>query len=368
VPGPFETRVAYLRTRLTAVQSALTHVCTADPGVGQAIAPTVKAGIARAQRDAGSLAGQPSPRSWSELAKLDATVEQLASLVLTYLGGAAARRDGVDGGLCTAADRLVSSVIRLGGPGWAGATLPGDSELVDGNDGVIRVRFPDDGVWSLPLVLHELGHVVGPALTRRKRLDVDRTTEVRPLRRHLDRLDRTQPRLWHHAQELFADVYATYVGGPAFMAASVVQRFDPSSAGRDTKTHPSPNRRVALMIDVLGEMARLGTEGTTYVSRDLRVLWCDLAGLGDAKLVVTESDRRFGRFSLLLLDEVVPQARFTDLKPAETLALGLQKDLAPAGDVAPVDVLNAAWIVRLNDPARDPVALSDQALAALGKI
>jgi hypothetical protein len=350
------------------VQSALAHVCSADAAVGQAIAPTVKAGVARAQRDAANLTGPPSPKSWSELAKLDAAVERLAGLVLTYLGGAAARRDGVDGGLCTVADRLVTAVVRLGGPGWAGATLPGDSEQVDGNDGVIRVRFPDDGVWSLPLVLHELGHVVGPALTRRKRLDVDRTTEVRPLRRHLDRLDRTQPRLWHHNQELFADVYATYVGGPAFLAASVVQRFDPASCGRDTKLHPSPNRRVAGMVHVLDEMARLGTEGTRYLTRDLRILWCDLAGVGEDALVATEGDRRFARFSLLLLEEVVPQARFTDLKPAETLALGLQKALAPLVAASPIDVLNAAWIVRLNDPAGDPVALSDQALAALGKI
>jgi hypothetical protein len=247
---------------------------------------------------------------------------------------------------------------------YAGASVPAEAEYVAGAAEVIRVRVPDDGVWSLPLVLHEYGHVRGTRLGRMKQLDRHRTDEVFPLARHLRDLDVEQPRRWYHRQELFADAFATYIGGPALLAACVCLRFDPGAADDESLTHPSANRRVGFMVDILRRLVQAGAPALVYRIDALAGQWSDIAGRPVEQVVVAPDDARFGSFCWLLLNETLPECRQSGLTRADALALWLRKanGECPVTEYSVIDVLNAAWIARLDEPSVDLDYVSTTAL------
>ncbi len=101
------------------------------------------------------------------------------------------------------------------------ATVPAGTDEVSERDHVIRLRWPGDGIWTLALALHELGHFVGRRIEATEQLDADRWTVLRPWRTFCAAQATRFHRDWYHLHELIADAYAAYVGGPAYLACCV---------------------------------------------------------------------------------------------------------------------------------------------------
>lgn len=350
---PHQSRHEILHRRLDQLQLSAAAICAVDAGVGSRVRPELEKRLSDANDLLNRLNGTAStPESWRDLASVDASLRKTSGLVLTWLAAAEARRSGLDGGSCTVAERIIDGVKRRGGPAWDGAAVPAEAESVDHQDLLIRVQFPDDGVWSLPMILHELGHVMGSGIWQERHLDVVRTERVYPLQRALASAGAEEPREWYHRRELFADVYATYVGGPSFLASCVALRFAPSVAKADTATHPSPMRRVAVMLEVLGRMetARESEEARLVsVAADLRQLWVNQIDQSPDDLGVAEIDRGFVEECWSLLHEELPQIRYRTLRVALRVAYDLAHGTAESADIREgTDVLNGAWLARLS--------------------
>jgi hypothetical protein len=227
------------------------------------------------------IAAEPAA-AWDQLAALQAAGQPLQEETLSFLGSVLIRRDGRDReppalagnsagpSLCELADRLLAEYEERTGLAWNSRTILGPGALVDLDTEIIRIRFPDWSLWSLPVVAHEFGHVVA---------------RVTPVFRHFQQHyphtlaagDVSTRRLAAQLEELFADVFATYSCGPAFAAAMIVLHFDPIAAHAARGDHPTHQQRVDVICHTLEAMEAAGggpaAASFAGVARRLRELW-----------------------------------------------------------------------------------------------
>ncbi len=92
--------------------------------------------------------------------------EDLVAETLAFLGGAAARKFKLDRGVTSLAnawlDQLSEAALAK-----VGVVIPASTEFTGMLTHVVRLRLPSDGVWSLPVAVHEYGHFVASVLTVR---------------------------------------------------------------------------------------------------------------------------------------------------------------------------------------------------------
>lgn len=122
-------------------------------------------------------------------------------------------------------------------PEWLHFTVPERQEALNNAIArIIRLRFPEWTIWSLPLAAHELGHVV--------------------IEGNKDMVDfaaqEAKSRSWdeEHVYEILADAFATYMIGPAYVCAAISLRLDPLAI---SKGHVIDAERATAMFDVLRE-------------------------------------------------------------------------------------------------------------------
>ena len=178
--------------------------------------------------------------------------QRLAGETLAAVGGVSIRAAGLDGDTCDIADALITSISAQMTSGYDLVTVPSGSEFIDLMSDVIRVRYPGAGVWDLPLSLHEFGHFLVTHLPRSPEPSVSTIVEQ-------ERAER--PYRGFFAEELWADTFATYAGGPAY-ALSALERFDVVRPDDDEKpSHPSPMKRARDPPDPAPLAGRLGAQG-----------------------------------------------------------------------------------------------------------
>jgi hypothetical protein len=137
---------------------------------------------------------------------------------------------------------------------------------------VIRVRFPETSVWNLPVVAHEFGHFVAPELETREQV----RGAIHPVREALDREGKGSLIQRAHMEELFADLFATYVLGPAYACTCILLRWNAGTAYKDREKHPSIAKRVDWILKVLERMNEneSGGEPTFWrIAKELRKSW-----------------------------------------------------------------------------------------------
>jgi hypothetical protein len=298
---------------------------------------------------------------WTTLPEISTRATQVFEESLAFLEGALARAKGLDQNLCPIADALLDELSRRTGVAWERFTILAAGELFRELAGIIRLRFPDATVWSLPVVAHEFGHYAGRAITERKG-----TRTVHPFE---ELLAREEQRGWRprHVHELFADVFAAYTLGPAYAFTCLVGRFDPSDAYRERPdgSHPPSARRAHAVLSTLRgieqEQDETGAFGP-YVD-ELENAWSQLlaaagqpASLADAGGIdVADFDRLVGELYGLLKARLNRDARYGSERFIAAQQLGatirdrLGDGAQPArarDDVELADVLNAGWIVR----------------------
>jgi hypothetical protein len=302
----------------------------------------------------GLTAGGPLEQGWRDLHEIRAESAPMFAECLALVEGGLVRGIGLDRGLCRVADTLLEELARLSERPWTRFTVLDEGEYFHDLAEVIRLRFPDVSVWSLPVAAHEFGHYVGG------------TFEDSPdvaLSGWFLRSRAAGEQAHAHLHEQFADCFATYALGPAYACMCVLQRFDPRSADVGGELHPDAMSRVALCLDAL---KRMNGDAGMMVSPFSRII----RGLGDAwdEMVLTSTGRHpdlsdaartrleaVGEQHWDLLEHAVPQVRYRGwlraYQVAETL-IDQHRNGAPLNaDTDDIrDALNAAWATRIGGP------------------
>jgi hypothetical protein len=345
-----ETRVARLKATDTALYDRFHRVIEPD--------------LAERRDELQALAaehGAPSPTTWAKYAETKARCDELLSEAHDFIQGALVRQATLDDGLCAVADRLLDGLSERCHIPWDRLSVPADSEFVSDLAQIVRIRAGDVSVWHLPVAAHEFGHFIGPRI------------EVKGAHPFAELLAarRVGSMAWSHAHELFADAFAVYAIGPSFLAACVISRFHPGQATEVSETHPSHARRVALMSQVLGAIDRdIPDHPYTMLLAYLDATWrANLAAAGQPTELdpfdmdpVTEAAETY----LAILRDGVPDARYAgmnDARKAEKAVMGKQANPPPAVSIA--DVLNGAWLSRIDQPIVDVPSLEQRGKVAL---
>jgi hypothetical protein len=179
-----------------------------------------------------------------------------------------------------------------------------------------------------------------------------------------------------HIDELFADAFATFVGGPAFACMCAFQRFSPTDneAVEDTETHPSHMARMHLILGVLRTRSdEIADPEWDHVANVVEQTWvANLEAVGKPTSVPAlwepklDADilRRFQDQVLALISHARYQswgnavALAADLNPAREIAVA---GVGPGTSIR--DILNAGWVARVWWP--DDVAEIRRSVARL---
>jgi hypothetical protein len=311
--------------------------------------------------------------SWPENAAVARSIRSLAERFLELSAGMSARVQGLDDGLCRLADALLREVSAAGGPPWVMTTVPADADFFSERDHVIRVRWPGDGIWTLPLALHELGHYVGRRIEVNASLDGERWSILRPFEMRLSETGEEVPADWHHLHEFFADAYATYVGGPAYLACCVTIGLDPTQDASEDRSHPAPSRRVALILEILARMNACPDNSANlhYDIEPWRRNWVEAVNgaAGTADLALAETEQELADFLWSILFDRLRNARYRTLNAAKALAgqLLTPTERLDACSAKSTDVLNAVWCARHQAHA-DLVSIEERGRVLMEKV
>ncbi len=292
--------------------------------------------------------------TWAELHALSYEVDDLLEECSLLLAGAAERSLGVDGGHCRLADALVDELV-AGTPieHWGSFTVLGRSEQYAHASRAIQVRFPASSIWDLPIVAHELGHFVGPALIETVGLRTEH-----PLDELFADLGDGTEESWSWLQELFADAFAAYVLGPAYGFSAAVVVLDPLLAAVATDTHPPAHQRMQLIASALSAAdSREGAHWAERVVRDWHHLVIEAGGPDGLELL---DESPFAERLIQLIQLAMPVSGWTGWESARAVASVLEGATTAAAIPVPTvaDILNGAWIARVRS---DSTAAIDQA-------
>jgi hypothetical protein len=307
-----------------------------------------------------STISEPAEADWHLLAEIQAKCDELVRESFNFIQGALARDQGIDDGICAIADRLLDGLSARSKIGWNRLTVPADSEFVTDLAQIVRLRAADVSVWNLPVAVHEFGHFIGTRIV----LDGHH-----PFASELAKYASGSVE-WSHLHEYFADIFATYVTGPALAATCVLSRFDPSDATEPSETHPSHVDRVYLMLRTLEELDRdANTPAYGALRALIRKTWGEILNAAGRPTTLDPGDqtRLDAIFTALypIVTAGVPQLRYDGMLVAHQVKRAINEGKpAPAG-ASVIDVVNGAWLARIERPASDAATLRARGLIAL---
>ncbi|BCY08487.1 hypothetical protein [Actinoplanes sp. L3-i22] len=357
-------RIERERYRLRRARQAMDGLLAQLPDLGRAVHPQIMTTIGQADGELDALAGRArrygvnTARLEEAAARTEATT-RVVDEAFALATGTLARSWGLDDGACTEADRLIAELAGRLDNGLARPTVPGDVEFLHRAAYVIRRRVPDHGVWDLPVMAHEFGHV----LTMQFDLYDPVTNTARPL--GAEALGTWPGYSAQQAEELFCDIFATYATGPAYPCTMILHRLDPVSdaTGGPAGTHPPDAVRAAVVLETLHQLTvrepaegryRMAHEQLTSAWNALREHVSASAKLSTAqestvRLQVTGTLGLLGRRAQPLRYEW-RNAVLRQLDQA--LAAGGKPDTETGYQIR--DVLTVAWLSRLDATGARP--------------
>ena len=363
----FDRRLNHERSRLRALNSYVDAVEAHDGGLAVRLRPVVEHRVSLCQ-DLLDACEHDTDTRWADLDEARRQIDDVTERTQPLLAGALARALGLDAGQCAQADALLDELAGLGPgpPVWRALTVPATNEQFDLADGCIRVGWGSTDLASAAVAVHELGHAAMSQVSRLTLINGRRTIE-NPARARSETIAEGFDVRASHLAEHWADAYAVYLAGPAPLAAMVEMIFPPADANQATPSHPSPARRLAVMLAVLADVD--GSEQGVAARRWIVARWEALvadAG-GKCETVDAESVAPIVTDCLSDLHTCLPGAVYKGLPRAYSLAARL---LEGAASITPgdrlVEVVNAAWIARLDPQCSvkaDEVARATAAMA-----
>jgi hypothetical protein len=278
-----------------------------------------------------------------------------------FLLGLATRDSLLDEGVCQLADDL----IKQWNPGVS-LTIPAKYVALESTLArIVRLSFQDWSIWALPLAAREVGYVVNARENASDRLA------------GFIREKMVDGQIEAHLRDYLADVFGTYVMGPAYCYAAIYMRFDPLLAYEPLDDHPPDAMRAEVIFDALDWMSRAKLENDPYQSilEELRSQWQVV--LAQAIVPARRALPMAGSFTTLVeeLAQIVyseRQAMFS--ATAWGRAKQMRNDFLEGRNSAqPQDdlrsVLNAAWLARVQKPSQSKLieSLARQAFDSVMK-
>lgn len=186
-------------------------------------------------------------------------MQALQRETLDFLGGVLMRRQNIDGGICALAEALLRDYSGMTGINWVSRVVLGTNPLFSLTSDIVHHRFPDWEIWNLPLLAHEFGHITfaaTPSLKSELAEELDRASQGYPEGAQLTNEDMKEyvSKRMSHLEEFFADAFAVYCQGPAFVYNVLLLHLNPVEAYLARGYHPSHAERVELILQVLREM------------------------------------------------------------------------------------------------------------------
>ena len=258
-------------------------------------------------------------------------------------------------GACEIADVLLCSVAQRCGIQWPHFTSIGAADFFTSVSHIVRLAYPPSPIWNLAIAVHELGHYCGP--------NWPGPEEKNPYEKFRVRVEVAN----EHREELFADMFAVYTVGPAFVLACLA-RFNPVNRTLERKgltksPHPPDTQRAAWILAGLDAVAGSSVGDSGAILRKVT----NLAGERWNALCRACREPRPGNL-VALQDEAErlvsalrtsrPDAMYGDVRGALALRAAYPGLAAGAARPHPIDVLNAAWFLRLDPEYADAAALN----------
>jgi hypothetical protein len=280
---------------------------------------------------------------WADLRNYGEEADAVLDECRSFVEGALVRGQGLDHGVCAMADALLEELGENTGIGWKTPTILGRADSYASMAGIIRLEFPELTVWHLPILGHEYGHFVAEQFKRRLLASPDATWEF-PILDYISGQS-TDGQTTNLLQELFADLFAVHLLGPAFACTAILLRFNPSVPDVDSQTHPSDVKRAHFILHAL----RAADSGYSKAAGVLECTWVtNRQEAGAAPLDANVAERLDGWLAGLSekLGVLRRKAHYSTLSSAFQISLALESGKAVA-DCSLTDALNAAWLCRL---------------------
>lgn len=294
------------------------------------------------------------------------------------IGTLAIRNNDLDEQVLVIADELVSECLVLSTHhSHYYLLVPGVEDTFSKTvSRIIRLRFPEWTIWHLPLVAHELGHVI-VSETLEEDEDIDELFQIlKPLAQYFsdslagldgwqkqdDKVEATELDDWaaDRFHEFSADAFATYLMGPAYACSAILLRLDPGMD--ESEGRPSDAQRAHVILSMLRWMSNQEGVKKPYqaIIDKLQKYWSESLKRVNEQARLTpeyeekldEFTRQFGENKDLLRDT----ALYTGVNRAWTLVESWRKPPDKSASTSEPDhifeeklrdVLNAAWILRL---------------------
>jgi hypothetical protein len=294
--------------------------------------------------------GSSLETAWTNLQERRAECAPLFAECLAFVEGALARSIGLDGGLCKTADVLLKQLSTLTEGKWDKFTILAEGEFFYDMAEIIRVRFPEVRIWSLPVAAHEFGHYLAGTYEK---------SGSEALAAPFRDAGPVGDKEWAYFHEHFADAFATYAMGPAYACTCVLLRFDPTTANDPAEDHPSAAARVRLVLDLLEKLdesvnvIKQYTDIRDALSEAWEAMVRNATGSSPAEPALADTLDALWR----LLADAVPTMQYQTWMRADGLASTLLQQhrdmVAPLAAVSRDlrDVINAAWLARLSGPS-----------------
>jgi len=212
-----------------------------------------------------STAEQVLSQAWTDYGNALNRSQAVFREFLEFVGGLILRDKEFDSEICDVADELIKSCSRLVLTNTSIAVPAARDALTTAAGLMVRVRFPEWTIWTLPFTAYEYGHVVLNELTKFTDLiatEVDKWLKQDPdfqtLEADKQATQESKQLLKKHAEsyvkEFLADIFAAYMMGPAYVCSAILLRFDPvGSSVKDTE-RPDDIRRGFVVLEVLNRM------------------------------------------------------------------------------------------------------------------
>lgn len=303
---------------------------------------------------------EPAGDRWRELDGISQRLENLADELMPVAYGALARAAGVDHGVCALAEELVADLAILTAGGER-VVVPAPRDHTSSGMWVIRLAV-HDGVWSLPIVAHELGHVVAADLVDEhgQRLGYELLNGSWRTNTHIPSQAAADPGFlpYSRANELFADIFAAYCVGPAY-AAALMSRSVPVDAWKVRYDHPPFAARLRAVLFVLRDI------DASWVCDLVQADWnASLAAIGELDDPPPDIAGQIDTFTDAGCKVMRLTASRSRFEGEEVISVGkrLRIGQPPALNTDLRTTINAAWAERLRD--RSAIDKIEQGLRA----
>jgi hypothetical protein len=199
------------------------------------------------------------------------------------------------------ADELVTYCAK-GSSTFPSFTVPSPRETLARTLGrIVRMRYSEWTVWSLPLIAHEFAHVV---LSEKEYSEIATIFDTKSLRSRMielnremgealkpdpnERMRRRVSRLVRQRVEtklryFLADAWSTWVIGPAYACAAIHLRLNPTQVSSLEAVDSFDRERAEVILGVLGKMGQPGIARNDFPREEfaaqvnnLKTIWNDM--------------------------------------------------------------------------------------------